>query len=294
MSARCSRVHWVILCALFLFGYLPPIQAGEFPVSGSLDILRGGGKPTPKRIPFSAPKAGGYYFLRVYNGESSGSSVTAGSIAVNGQNLLGNRDFQKRIDFFEVPLELELQNTLDITLGGKPGSDLRIEVVGLDEVKPEISATVSPDANMAGWHNQDVLVTFTCTDDLSGVASCSVPVTVTEEGAEQQVIGTGVDVAGNSTETQLRVNLDKTPPEVETTVTPSANNAGWHKEPATVSYQCNDSLSGVATCPDEVEQAEEGAAQSITANATDIAGNLAESEVALNIDLTPPSVRAAL
>lgn len=275
-------------------GIAAGVSAGEFPVSGEHAVTRDRGKPAPKTIPFSAPKAGDYYFLRIYNGSGAESAVQAGSVAVNGSTVLSNRDFRKQAEFLEVPLSLQLQNSLEITLAGRPGSGFRVEVIGIDEVKPEIAAAISPDANGAGWHNSDVLVTFTCTDDLSGVASCTDPVTVSEEGAAQQVMGAAIDVAGNSAETQVAVSLDKTAPAIEATVSPSANSAGWHKGPATVSYQCEDLLSGVATCPDTVELAEEGAAQPITASATDIAGNFAESEVTLNIDMTPPSVQATL
>jgi len=49
-----------------------------------------------------------------------------------------------------------------------------------------------------GWNNSNVTVTFTCSDASSGIASCSGPVTVANEGANQSVTGHAVDNAGNT------------------------------------------------------------------------------------------------
>lgn len=87
-------------------------------------------------------------------------------------------------------------------------------VVNVDKTKPTIAYTLSPVANTAGWNKNDVTVTFTCMDQgsLSGVASCSAPVTVSTETAGQNVTGTAVDVAGNSQTATATVKLDKTLP----------------------------------------------------------------------------------
>ncbi|WP_237067296.1 outer membrane protein assembly factor BamB family protein [Microbulbifer guangxiensis] len=268
--------------------------AGEFPVSAEQSVVRDRGKPATKIIPFNAPKAGEHYYLRIYNGSGAKSLVTAGSVSVNGNVVLANHDFNNNSEFFEIPLNLGLQNKLEITLSGSPGSGFHVEVIGVDEVSPEITAEISPSANTFGWHSSDVLVTFACSDDLSGVASCSDPITISSEGNDQKVTGTATDVAGNRAEIQAAVSLDKTPPSLEPSVAPQPNSAGWHRDQVTVSYRCADALSGIAECPASVQLEDEGADQPVKASATDIAGNRVSAETLLSIDTTSPTVTAEL
>ena len=55
-------------------------------------------------------------------------------------------------------------------------------------------------------------VTFTCSDEAVGIASCTSPVTVTTEGAGQAVTGTAVNNDGVESSTTVTINLDKTAP----------------------------------------------------------------------------------
>jgi hypothetical protein len=68
-----------------------------------------------------------------------------------------------------------------------------------DTTPPSITAASSPAANAGGWNNADVTVSFACADDAAGfgIAACSGPSTLTQEGAGQAVGGTAVDNAGN-------------------------------------------------------------------------------------------------
>ena len=49
------------------------------------------------------------------------------------------------------------------------------EIVTADVTPPTIVGSVAPAPNAAGWNNTAVTVTFTCADEYSGVASCTVP-----------------------------------------------------------------------------------------------------------------------
>lgn len=99
------------------------------------------------------------------------------------------------------------------------GNDTVISVSeNIDITKPLISATVSPQPNLSGWHNSNVTVTFACSDTLSGIASCPEPMTVSTEGAGQVVTGTAVDRAGNISVASVILNIDKTPPVAEVSV----------------------------------------------------------------------------
>ena len=129
--------------------------------------------------------------------------------------------------------------------------------VKIDRTAPGITHTQSPDANARGWNRTDVTVTFHCTDEASGIASCSGPVT-RGEGASQKVVGTAVDRAGNTATDETTVNVDKTKPVVtgELSAQPNANN--WYKAPVVATFTCadQDGLSGVISCPEATPSGE--------------------------------------
>lgn len=162
--------------------------------------------------------------------------------------------------------------------------------VNLDKTAPLVTATLSQQANAAGWHKQDVGIAYTCSDALSGIAICPDSAMVTTEGADQPVSGTATDVAGNSASASVTVSLDKTPPVIAAALSAQPNAAGWHSQDVGVTYTCNDALSGVATCPDPSTVTTEGAAQPVTGTATDVAGNSASASVVVNLDKTSPVV----
>jgi hypothetical protein len=89
--------------------------------------------------------------------------------------------------------------------------------VRIDRGAPEIVASRTP-ANAAGWNNTAVTVSFSCTDALSGVASCTSPQTLGSEGAGQSSSGEAVDNAGNTaTASMSGIDIDLTAPTVAIT-----------------------------------------------------------------------------
>jgi hypothetical protein len=82
--------------------------------------------------------------------------------------------------------------------------------VNLDKTPPIISGTISPAPNAAGWNYSNVTVSFACSDQLSGVASCSPPVALTTQGAGQMVTGTATDEAGNTATAEVTINIATT------------------------------------------------------------------------------------
>lgn len=166
--------------------------------------------------------------------------------------------------------------------------------INLDKTAPVITASVTPLANDNGWHNSDVTVTFTCTDENSGVAVCPEPVLVSSEGANQVVSGTVEDNAGNSSSVSVTINLDKSVPQISTTVTPAANANGWHNSDATVTFSCSDENSGVVQCPEPVIISLEGASQVVEGTVFDVAGNSSTATATINLDKTLPEISQAL
>jgi Malectin domain len=73
---------------------------------------------------------------------------------------------------------------------------------------PTITYTVTPIADSNGYNTGNVLVTFNCTDNSgSGIASCTSPVTVPDEGIGSIVAGTATDNAGNTTMINANASL---------------------------------------------------------------------------------------
>ena len=111
-------------------------------------------------------------------------------------------------------------------------------------------------------------VNFDCADNTSGVATCPDPVGVTTEGGNQIILVTATDVAGNSTTISVTVNLDKLDPLISASLSPPPNVNGWNNSDVTVTFNCNDAGSGVATCPSPVTVNTEGVDQGLNGTAT--------------------------
>jgi Bacterial Ig-like domain/Bacterial Ig domain len=116
--------------------------------------------------------------------------------------------------------------------------------VSLDKTPPTITATPTPAANSNGWNNTPVSVTFTCSDSLSGVATCPALQTISIDGAHQVVSGTALDVAGNSATAQITLNIQQTPPTILQFTAPSQIAPG---QSGTASLTASDSPSGITT-----------------------------------------------
>ena len=127
--------------------------------------------------------------------------------------------------------------------------------VKIDKTKPVITGARSPQPNANGWNNTDVVVTFTCAEvgnvqsglDVNTVAGK----TVSTEGANQSVTNTGTctDKAGNVADpaTVAGINIDKTPPTMACTVTPTSIWPPNKKlETVTATVTVTDALSGQA------------------------------------------------
>lgn len=130
----------------------------------------------------------------------------------------------------------------------------------------------SPEANVNGWNNSSVDVTFACSDETSGVDDDSKVVTLDTEGAGQSASATCEDIAGNTSENTIdRINIDMTAPTFS-----EISEIYLLNEPVNVS--CDDNLSGVETCDASI--ATNGAGQNDAIfSAVDLAGNASDKNV---------------
>jgi streptogramin lyase len=169
--------------------------------------------------------------------------------------------------------------------------------INIDKTAPIVAATANPPPGVSGWNNTPVIVTFTATDALSGIAAsgCSPPVTLSTDGPGQSATGQCADKAGNSSSATVSgIKIDRTPPVAVASRTPAANANGWNNTNVTVSFAGTDSISGsgVASCSPSTVVSAEGARQSASGTCTDVAGNISAPAVAagINIDKTSPTV----
>jgi hypothetical protein len=156
-----------------------------------------------------------------------------------------------------------------------------------------VSATVLSRPNGAGWYTTAPTVHFTCTDATSGVATCPADITVTTDGAGQEITGTAADRAGNTATTTVRLDIDRTAPGVSATVLSRPNGAGWYTTAPTVHFTCTDAGSGVATCPADTTVTTDGAGQQVSGSAKDKAGNTGSGTVPVSVDRSAPVVTVA-
>lgn len=156
-----------------------------------------------------------------------------------------------------------------------------------DATAPTASASASPAANGNGWNNTDVTVSFSGSDGLSGIDSCSPPVVLSGDGAGQSASGTCTDLAGNSASATLTgINIDKTKPNIS--ITTPTNTTYVLNAVVNAVYSCTDELSHIATCigtvanGSPINTASIGA-QTFTVNATDMADNTSNKSVTYNV-----------
>lgn len=175
-------------------------------------------------------------------------------------------------------------------------------IIKIDKTAPEI-ALVSrlPAANAAGWNREDITVTWSCGDGLSGPTATTVTNTLSQNGADRSLQGTCADLAGNTAgHTVSGLKLDKVPPRIVPGpfTFPAANAAGWNNQDMLVFWSCGDQLFLSGIFPDgslfgSVRKtfSTEGANQSLEGTCEDLAGNAASNTITgLNLDKTPPSV----
>jgi hypothetical protein len=307
---------------LAVFPVLAVFGTDTFLAFGPRDYTRATGQPTSVKDTFSVLNPNTFYILRVYNGGKGSpirGEVFSATIALNGVKVIrhsefnphvfdiedpkdgsprkewfeGDRgkEFREPISFIEKSIVLARENELSVEMHGRPDSVMTIEIVGIDDDPPTIVAALTPPPNAFGWNNTDVTVSFNCADATSGVASCSAPVLISGEGANQVVTGGAIDEAGHTTSVSVIVNLDRTAPSIATHVSQPPNPAGWHTGTVNVSFECGDALSGIQLCPGSVSVGE-GAGQAISGTAVDRAGNTASTSVTLNVDTSPPTIKA--
>ena len=195
--------------------------------------------------------------------------------------------------------------TLACTATSAGGTSSQSVTIKRDATKPTINGVASPAPNGDGWNNTDVTVSFSCGDNLAGVASCGPDRTLTSEGTGQSATGTAVDAAGNSdTATTSGINIDKTAPDVTASPSLAAIDVGgtdWYKDTVDFAWAATDPDlsdsspgSGVKTGPTPAVSTFNTTAtgQSASSEASDYAENAGTGNVSgINVDADAPAAQ---
>lgn len=164
----------------------------------------------------------------------------------------------------------------------------------LDTTPPTLYIKLSPLPNSLGWHSTNVTARFICSDFESGISICPAPTVVSNEGVGILVTRTAVDQGSNTSSNSVTINLDKTPPVINTSFSKLPNAGGWYNSDVTAIFNCYDTGSGISSCPESVTVTTEDAEQIITGTAFDLAGNSRSKSVTVNLDKTPPTITSSL
>ena len=161
--------------------------------------------------------------------------------------------------------------------------------VSVDLTPPLVTAAASPNPGPGGINNTPVTVTFTCSDSLSGIATCPPPIVVTTSGANQVITGDAFDQAGNIASASVTLNIQLSAPSITSSISQLPNSAGWNNSDVTVTFHCTGGVPPVQ-CPSPQVVTTEDRNQRINGIATDSIGNVATTNVFVSLDKTPPVV----
>jgi hypothetical protein len=164
-----------------------------------------------------------------------------------------------------------------------------------DETAPTATASPSRQADVNGWHNHALTVSFTGSDATSGLATCDPTQSYSgPDSATASVSGSCRDQAGNVAPRSFAFKYDDTAP--STTATPSRqpNAAGWYREALTVSFAATDGTSGVASClGPQGYSGPDNATAAVNGSCADQAGNVGGTSFPLKYDGTAPNATAS-
>jgi hypothetical protein len=154
--------------------------------------------------------------------------------------------------------------------------------INIDTTGPHISfVSRTPAANVYGWNNTNVIVSWNCSDAISGVVNPSESQTVTTEGQNQSSIRTCEDNAGNVTsDTQTGISIDTTAPILSPIFSP---NPVFLNGTATATPNATDTLSGIATESCAATSTATIGNKTVACTATDIAGNAAGADASYEV-----------
>ena len=170
-------------------------------------------------------------------------------------------------------LKIRVDKTLPVVTGGQPARA----------------------ADVDGWYNRAVGLTFAGSDLTSGIDSCTSTTYGGPDSATASVAGTCVDKAGNvSAPLSYGLKYDATAPGTVASAPERPPNAnGWFNRAVRFDIDGSDATSGIADCAPVTYSGPDSATASFMASCRDRAGNSAARSFALKYDATAPAATSA-
>jgi hypothetical protein len=183
-------------------------------------------------------------------------------------------------------------NELCVANDGEAEVSVRL-TIQVDKTAPTVTGGFpSRGADVNGWYNQPVGISFSGTDKTSGIAACTSTTYGGPDSGTASLAGICTDQAGNSSAPfPYGLKYDATAP-ILTGATPErpANAGGWFNGPVRFDVQATDDTSGIADCPSVVYGGPDSATASFSAGCSDLAGNSSSRVFGLKYDATAPAV----
>jgi hypothetical protein len=172
--------------------------------------------------------------------------------------------------------------------------------IKLDKTAPTSvsgSPNRTPDSN--GWYNDAVVFTFTGTDTLSGIDSCSTPTYSGPDGTGKTVSGSCTDKAGNPSASvaSSAIDYDATAPtNVATTLNDGPDHNGWYNNPVDWKTTGTDATSGIDSCSSGTYSGPDGTGKTVSGKCTDKAGNDSATATSADFkyDATAPTLNPSV
>ena len=194
--------------------------------------------------------------------------------------------------FSDEGAELASPAMTTVDRAGNVSAPSNVVTVKLDLTPPTATSGPTSQPNQAGWYRNDVVVSFSCHDDLSGISLISLICSqssffVSAEGETNLPARTVFDVAGNESAptAPFTIKIDKTPPVVTAPapITVSATSPAG----ATVNYVsgANDNLdpSPAVSCTHASGGVFPIGTTTVTCEATDQAGNTSTQQFTVTV-----------
>jgi len=156
------------------------------------------------------------------------------------------------------------------------------------------SAVAARAPDQSGWYNHPVLITWSGTDALSGIAGCTSATYNGPDSGTGSASGSCADVAGNVSSSLLfPLKFDATAPAISASPGRSPDANGWYNHAVTISWSGTDATSGLGGCTSPLTYTGPDAASAApSGSCTDNAGNVATRAFPLRFDATAPAVSA--
>ena len=160
--------NFVLVCFLLSIASLN-IFAGEFTVFNKT-YIRGTGSPVTIADTFNVTNPNTTWTLKAVNGsleDDTVETVSSSTLLLNNVEVLQSNQFNQNTNLITVPVTLNSTNTISTTLKGKPGGQLAVEIVGIDDIVPLISNLTPSSGTLL--NNSQPQISAQYSDDISGI-----------------------------------------------------------------------------------------------------------------------------